>query len=156
MRISTGAIIHHESKLLIVKPTYRDYWLVPGGLVEIGESPRDACRREVLEEIGLDLPMGRLLCVDFWREGTEMNSIAYRFIQLQDELIFLFDGGSLTASQVAAIRLPERELSDFTITTMDEAVVLLAPFFKDRLRHVIQAQASGVSVYLEAGRWPIA
>ena len=50
-----------------MKPTYKGGWTVPGGVVEIGESPWEACRRETKEECGLDVTAGRLVCVDFLR-----------------------------------------------------------------------------------------
>ena len=46
-------------------PTYKDDWDLPGGVVEVRESPREAAGREVLEELGLRLPMGRLVLADW-------------------------------------------------------------------------------------------
>ncbi|MFC8226348.1 NUDIX domain-containing protein [Streptomyces sp. NPDC057287] len=45
-------------------PAYRedDRWLLPGEVVEPGEHPQDACRREIAEELGLpDLPLSGVL-----------------------------------------------------------------------------------------------
>jgi 8-oxo-dGTP diphosphatase len=44
-----------DGRILLVKPSYRDGWSVPGGLVGRRETPRDAARRELREEVGLDL-----------------------------------------------------------------------------------------------------
>src|SRR5581483_8587882 len=58
--------VDQEGRVLLVRPTYKPYWEIPGGEVEPGESPRDAARREVREELGCDvLPVGDLLVVDF-------------------------------------------------------------------------------------------
>src|SRR4051794_6081139 len=43
------------------RPTYKAYWDIPGGYVEPGETPRDACVREVYEELGIRPPIGKLL-----------------------------------------------------------------------------------------------
>jgi 8-oxo-dGTP diphosphatase len=39
---------------LLVEPTYKDTWEIPGGLVEAGEDPRTCAMREVREELGWD------------------------------------------------------------------------------------------------------
>ncbi|WP_208865223.1 NUDIX domain-containing protein [Amycolatopsis rubida] len=52
-------------------------WRSPGGLVEDGESPLAACRREVGEELGIDVPVGRLLVVD-WRRLAGQPAIRLR------------------------------------------------------------------------------
>ncbi len=46
----------HEGKVLMVRTSYRDSYSLPGGFVCRGEPPEQAARRELLEEIGLDLP----------------------------------------------------------------------------------------------------
>ncbi|MGI9451938.1 MAG: NUDIX domain-containing protein, partial [Geminicoccaceae bacterium] len=52
---SAVLLFDHAGRLLLVKPSYRDEWLIPGGLVEKNESPWTAARRETLEEIGVAL-----------------------------------------------------------------------------------------------------
>jgi ADP-ribose pyrophosphatase YjhB (NUDIX family) len=52
-RMAAGALIlNKNNEILIVKPNYRDQWLIAGGVIEENESPKDACLREVKEEIG--------------------------------------------------------------------------------------------------------
>lgn len=48
-------------RLLVVKPTYKPGWELPGGSVEDGESPGRAAVREIAEELGVERPVGRLL-----------------------------------------------------------------------------------------------
>src|SRR5580692_652555 len=66
---SAGALVFDPShRLLVLKPTYKSGWTVPGGQMEDdGETPWEACRREVREETGLVVEAGRLVCVDFLR-----------------------------------------------------------------------------------------
>ena len=47
-----------DGRVLLVKPNYRDYWGLPGGICEHAEPPHLACAREVREELGLDLAIG--------------------------------------------------------------------------------------------------
>jgi 8-oxo-dGTP diphosphatase len=56
-----GLFLNADHHLLIVKPIYREGWQVPGGIVNADESPLTACRREVREELGIDVDLGRLL-----------------------------------------------------------------------------------------------
>jgi len=64
-RMASGVLYLNEVReLLIVKPTYRDHWLIPGGVVEINESPLQAARREVKEELGIDAGDLEFICVD--------------------------------------------------------------------------------------------
>lgn len=42
-----------DDSILLVRQVYRRHWGIPGGLLERGEEPADAARRELMEEIGL-------------------------------------------------------------------------------------------------------
>src|SRR4051812_37056562 len=87
-RVAAGALIRDaEGRILLVKPTYKDGWDIPGGYVEPRESPAAACRRELREELGLDRQPGRLLLVD-WAPHPDEG----------DKLLFVFDGGTLSAA----------------------------------------------------------
>ncbi|MGK2949314.1 MAG: NUDIX hydrolase [Acidimicrobiales bacterium] len=48
-------IERNDGALLLVRLSYRNSWGVPGGLLKRGEAPADAVRREVLEEVGLEV-----------------------------------------------------------------------------------------------------
>ncbi|MEV6806691.1 NUDIX domain-containing protein [Streptomyces sp. NPDC017248] len=90
-----------EGRVLLVEPNYREGWALPGGTIEsdTGETPREGARRETLEEIGLDRPLGRLLAVD-WVHGTNRPPL----------VAYLYDGGVLDDTELKAIRLQEEEL----------------------------------------------
>lgn len=65
-RMGAGALFLDEAgRLLLVNPTYKPQWEIPGGVVEQDESPRQACIRAVKEEIGLTKPMERLLSISY-------------------------------------------------------------------------------------------
>lgn len=52
-----------EGRILMVKQSHegKEIWMVPGGAIEIGENAAEAAAREVLEETGLAIRVGRLL-----------------------------------------------------------------------------------------------
>ena len=73
-------------RVLLVKPNYREHWSLPGGILEHGEPPHEGCRREIGEELGLDITPGRLLVVG-WAglDGKRPRPVMH----------FVFDGGTL-------------------------------------------------------------
>lgn len=145
-RVATGAlIVDRHGNLLAVKPTYLDRWSIPGGVVEADESPRDGCVREVREELGLDLPIGRLIAVDYTSADARGD----------DSLQFLFDGGVLDDAQIASIRLPPEELAAFRFAPRTEALELLGDGkLARRMPACLAAYDAGRTLYLQDGREP--
>lgn len=50
-------IEREDGRVLLVQLSYRNRWGVPGGLLKRGEDPAVAARREVLEEVSLDVEL---------------------------------------------------------------------------------------------------
>jgi 8-oxo-dGTP diphosphatase len=138
---SAGALIFDErGRLLIANPTYKAHWTIPGGIMEAdGETPWEACRREVREEVGLEVADGRLVAVDFLRPKPSKPG----------GMRFLFDCGVLPGPVLASITLQEEELSEHRLADPDEALVLLSGPLR---RRVGAALAAETCVYLEDGR----
>ena len=63
-RIIVGAVVRSGTNLLFcrraIRPRY-GYWTVPGGFMELGESPEDGAKREVFEEAGATVEIRALL-----------------------------------------------------------------------------------------------
>ena len=135
---AAGALfLDGAGRVLLVEPTYKPTWEIPGGGVEPGETPREACARELHEELGLVLEPGRLLVVDWApREGV-------------DRALFVFDGGVLDAE--AQIRLPADELASWAYVPLEEVPRRAAPWLARRISAAYAARAEGVTRYLEYG-----
>ena len=137
---SAGALIFDRAgRLLILKPTYKSGWTIPGGVMEAdGETPWEACQREVREETGIEVHAGRLACMDFRRPRLG-NPGGIRF---------LFDCGALGGQDLAGIVIQAEEISEYRFTALPEALTLLRGPIRRRVR---AASAGRRLVYLEDG-----
>lgn len=62
-KLTVDTLILFENRLVLVKrknPPYKDYFALPGGFVEIGESTEKAAIREAFEETGLSIELIKL------------------------------------------------------------------------------------------------
>jgi 8-oxo-dGTP diphosphatase len=138
---AAGALIRDErGRILLLEPTYKDHWEIPGGIIEVGETPSQGCARELTEELGLVREPGALLVVDWAPHQTQ-----------GDRVLFVFDGGVLTPREIAAIRLQAEELKSYVFLPPDEAFDQLIPRLERRMRAAVLAQEQQRTVYLEHG-----
>lgn len=138
---ASGALFLDDTdRVLLVEPTYKEHWEIPGGTIEAGELPAEACAREIAEELGLRMRPGRLLVVD-WAPHPEQG----------DKVLFVFDGGRLSEEQIAAITLAPDELASYEFLPVTDAVRRLIPRLARRVAAAVDARALGVTQYLENG-----
>jgi 8-oxo-dGTP diphosphatase len=137
---SAGALIFDRAgRLLILKPTYKSGWTIPGGVMEAdGETPWEACRREVREECGLEVTAGRLVCVDFRRPRPGRPG----------GMRFLFDCGRVDDASLGSVVLQAEEISEYRLADMTTALTLLRAPVRRRVHAASRAKSF---VYLEDG-----
>lgn len=145
--VSAGALIFDQARrLLILKPTYKTGWTIPGGVMESdGETPWDACRREVREECGVEVTSGRLACVDFRPARPASPARPGR----PGGIRFLFDCGPADDAALAAITLQPAEIAEHRLVPLETALTLLRPPIRRRVRAATRHRRF---VYLENGR----
>ena len=138
--MAAGALFFNDkNEILIVKPSYKNNWEVPGGVVEENESPLQACIREVREELGFKMDTIEFLCVDYGRATSQKS----------EYLQFIFFGGKLTAKEISSIRLPKDELAEYKFATIAESSLLLSASMSKRISLCLAALKEKKGLYLE-------
>jgi len=138
--IGTGYLLFDSSgDLLIVKPTYKPTWQVPGGVVEASEAPWQACAREVHEELGLRVALQRLLCVDYVHPADHGR----------ESIQFIFLAETLVEEQIGQVELPPEELSGYRLMPPAQTLPLLNERLRRRVARCLEAITRQQTLYLE-------
>lgn len=140
-RVSADVLIRdRRGRILLVDPRYKPDWDLPGGMAEANEPPAEAAKRELAEELGIDVRVGELLCVDWVAPHGPWD----------DLLAFIFDGGELDDAQTAAMQLLDGELNDAEFCTEAQAQQRLRPYVWTRVAAALEALQTGRAKYLQS------
>jgi len=123
MLIRSAGTDGQGARVLLCQLTYKNDWDLPGGVVEVGESPQVAVSREVKEELGLSIDAGSLVLTDWLPPWGGWD----------DAVCLVFDGGVHEESLVEDIVRQQREIRAARFCTLDEAHELCADFTVRRI-----------------------
>ncbi len=139
--IAQGLLRDPDGRVLLCRLTYKPEWDLPGGVVEVGESPATGLVRELQEELGITVSVQGLITVNWlpaWR-GWD------------DACILLFDLGVAEASLTDGMHLQPTEIAG--VEWCDEETI--AQHATQAARELLDAvRAGGISPYREAGPGP--
>ncbi|MEO8182402.1 MAG: NUDIX hydrolase [Deltaproteobacteria bacterium] len=139
-RVGAGALLLDGiGNVLMVEPTYKEYWEIPGGIVENGEDPRHACQRECLEELGLRLRPGRVLAFEHQTDEPPLG----------DSIMFVYDGGMVPAD--TPFVLPPGELRSHRFVPPDRLGEVTVERVARRIRFALLALQEGSTIELTNG-----
>jgi 8-oxo-dGTP pyrophosphatase MutT (NUDIX family) len=129
-------------RVLLCQLTYKTDYDLPGGVVEVGESPRLAVAREVEEELGFLVDAGPLVLADWLPPWSGWD----------DALCLVFDGGVHDPGIVESFVRQEREIRSAGFYTLDEARERCADFTARRIEAALGSIDSPGAAYTESGR----
>ncbi|MGK5629630.1 NUDIX domain-containing protein [Streptomyces sp. URMC 123] len=141
-RVAADVVLRDPAgRVLLVNPTYKPHWDLPGGMAEANEPPEDAVARELVEELGLEVELRGLLVVDWVAPHGPWD----------DQLAFIFDGGTLDQGQADRLRPRDNELSEIAFVTLDQARARLGDRIRRRFEEAVRAVKAGRPLYLRDG-----
>lgn len=131
-----------DGKVLLCSLTYKSDWDLPGGVVEVGESPRIAAAREVEEELGLLVEPGRLVLTDWLPAWGGWD----------DAVCLVFDGGVVKDDFLETAVLQTREIASIQFCSPDDVREHAADFTMRRVEAALAALDGNGPAYTESGR----
>lgn len=141
-RMWAGVFFFDRSgRVLLVKPTYKSLWNLPGGTLDINESPKAAAQREVHEELGLRISKLQPLTINYLSKAGDVTEAVH----------VIFSGGILSVRDRALIKLPKDELSEFRFFAKNQALGMLREAVRREARHAFSAARRKQTLYLEDG-----
>lgn len=139
--ISHLLLTDEDGRVCILETTFKPDFELPGGILEVGESPRVGLVREVEEELGHTVSVGRLLVVDWLAP----------YLGWEDAVELIFDGREMPPASVHLLQADLREIRAVHWLPPGDAAATMAPFARGRLLAALEAREAGRTLYLEAG-----
>ncbi len=117
--VGVGAVILHDKKIVLIKrgnEPSKGKWTIPGGLVELAESPEMAVVRECKEETGLDSENPVLIDAVSNVDLDEQGKVKYHYVII-DYLVHVKGGQAEAASDAMELRwVPFDEVEALDLT----------------------------------------
>ena len=112
-RLSSAAIIleNDEGEAVFVKANYKSYWTFPGGVVDPGETPKQAAVREVHEEVNIDVDI----------DSVEFVLVANRQSKVASTYQFVFRA-KLPVGAAETIRLQASEIDEYDFVSKQQVL----------------------------------
>ncbi|WP_217210899.1 NUDIX hydrolase [Streptomyces sp. AC550_RSS872] len=139
-RVAADVLLRDPSgRVLLVNPTYKPGWDLPGGMAEANEPPEKTVVRELREELGLNVVVHGLLVVDWVAPHGPWD----------DQIAFIFDGGVLDGDGV--LEPHDEELSAAGFYSTSDADRMVRDRMRRRLAAAVRALREERTEYLHDG-----
>ena len=128
---ASGAFIFNEkNQLLILKPSYKEGWNLPGGVTDKFESPYQTVIRECKEETNLDIQIKELVLIDYIQETIDGHNF--------DHVEFYF---TAIVKSFTDIKIDNEEVIDYKFVDTTQAKEFLSENYYNRLQAVLRAKS---------------
>ena len=101
-----------DGRLLVTKSNYKKHWSIPGGIIDAGETPKEAAIRETQEEVGVSLAEDNVSFLAIIDRVSDKIGHSYQFIFT----------AKISEEQSAAINLQEDEIEAYALVTREEVL----------------------------------
>jgi ADP-ribose pyrophosphatase len=135
-RVGVGAIVIREGRILLVKRASspgKGFWAIPGGLVELGETVREAAEREILEETGITVRAKEAFYLFDFIDRDPEGGIKYHYIII-DFLADYLGGEPKAADDVSDARwVSPEEAAALNLSPTTRKLLEQMGFIKERV-----------------------
>jgi len=136
--VGVGAVIIKNRQIVLIKrgnEPSKGKWTIPGGLVELSESPETAVVRETKEETGVEASNPQLIDVVNNVDLDEVGKVKYHYIVI-DYLVQVVSGNAQAASDAQELRFVSfDEVENLDLTTSFRS------FFKNNKKRLEKADS---------------
>ncbi|WP_370948355.1 NUDIX domain-containing protein [Amycolatopsis sp. cg5] len=141
-RMSAGMLLLDErQRILLIEPSYKKHFDIPGGVVEADEPPWRTSERELYEELGISR-RGPAILVDYMTTTDQMP----------EGIAWIFDGGRIDQAEVDRLVLTDPEVNSVGLYTLAEMERRVVPHLARRLAAAVEVAGTGQLALCEDGR----